>query len=229
MENTNSTIPIPQPVQLQAKVKSPQKSIRWGLLAALVSLTLFFAVSSVFIVQSRRNEAQIRLENQKIALENEQIVVEELPTSTPLPIPTNTPEPTIPVTPLSTWLSHRSTKYKYYFLYPPDWKLEQKPQADTKILEYLVLYPETASSSALPITLSYTSRTYSEALALNSSVAESITVASVAASRKVVKNSEGEVSIHIIVPNGTSNSFIFVAKDKYKGILDQIISTFFLK
>jgi hypothetical protein len=146
-------------------------------------------------------------------------------------IPTQTPTPTLIPTPTvapinASWKRFTSTKYGYTFQYPETYTAGVTNQTDPKILEFIVINPASASSAAvMNITLSYSTRTYAEALALNSTAAESITVAGVPGSRKVVRNSQNQVSVHVIFPDD-NRSVTFVAKDNYKDVLTQILSTF---
>jgi len=146
-----------------------------------------------------------------------------IPTETPTP--TEAPTPTVaPIT--ASWKRFTSTKYGYTFQYPETYTASVTTQTDPKILEFIVINPASASSSAvMNITASYSTRTYTEALALNSTAAESITVGTITGSRKVVRNSQNQISVHVILPDD-NRSLTFVAKDSYKDVLTQILSTF---
>lgn len=157
--------------------------------------------------------------------------VVELPVSTPIPTeivlkPTNTPTPTpiLTVDPTATWSAFVSKKYSYSLKYPPDWTAKITAQTDPKILEYVVLNPVATKAGTLFITLSYGTRTYQEALALDPQKGETITVASVSATKKNQRDSGGNPSINVIIPTGV-NTIIINAKEIYKSILDKILTT----
>lgn len=134
------------------------------------------------------------------------------------PTPTASPTPTLKNL-------YSNSKYGFSFRYPSGWTLVNKTQSDPKILLYLVLNPRGASSNELSITVSYGTRTYGEALDLNNQVAESIKVAGISSSRKILKDSKGIISIQVIIPD-SNNTFIFLSKEENKSILDQILTTF---
>lgn len=138
--------------------------------------------------------------------------------------PASTPTPTLTANALSNLSKSFSSTYDYYFRYPTTWGLTTPENTDAKILEYLVLNPK-GSEGGLAITVSYTTRTYQEALALNSQPAEGIVVGNVTSSRKVLKNSDGLISVQVIIPDGT-NTIIFLATETQKNTLNDILSTF---
>ncbi|MBI4089200.1 MAG: hypothetical protein HY424_00665 [Candidatus Levybacteria bacterium] len=154
------------------------------------------------------------------------------PTPTPLekisetPTPTLTPTPSIPMTELTaSWSAYVSSKYSYSIKYPIGWIAQKTVQQDPKILEYVVFNPKDATSSGnLSITLSYGTRTYNEALLIDPQVGEALIVASVSATKKNTKNSDGVESTSIIIPTGT-NTIIMYAKAKYVDILTQMLTT----
>lgn len=140
--------------------------------------------------------------------------------------PTITPTPTLAIVdPIATWSAFVSAKYSYSLKYPPDWTTKVTPQTDPKILEYVVFNPKDATKAGtLYITLSYGTRTYKEVLALDPQKGEAVTVASVSATKKNQKDSGGNPSINVIIPTGV-NTIIINAKEKYKDILDKMLTT----
>lgn len=140
--------------------------------------------------------------------------------------PTITPTPTLSIPdPIASFSAFVSAKYVYSIKYPPDWTAKVTPQTDPKILEYVVFDPKNATKAGtLSITLSYSTRTYKEVLALDPQKGEAITVASVSATKKNQKDSGGNMSINVIIPTGV-NTIIINAKEKYKDILDKMLTT----
>lgn len=157
------------------------------------------------------------------------------PTPTPLPqtvitdappTPTLTPIPTIiiPADPTATWSAFTSSKYSYSVKYPLGWTAQTTAQTDPKILEYVVFNPVATKAGTLSITLSYGTRTYSEALALDPQTGSTIMVASVSATKKNSKDSNGYKATNVIVPFGF-NTIIFNAKDTYLNRFNQMLTT----
>ncbi len=172
--------------------------------------------------------------NKKPSLSNKlsQIKVSPTPSPTPLPkiavsntLPTAIPTPNIPLKePIATWSAFTSSKYSYSIKYPPNWDTQITAQQDPKILEYVVFNPVATKAGTLSITLSYGTRTYAQALALDPQIGESIIVASVSATKKNSKDSNYNKATNIIVPF-ESNTIIFNAKDAFASIFNQMLTT----
>lgn len=154
-----------------------------------------------------------------------------VPTAAPLKqveiSPSNTPTPTPTIAFLdetATWSAFLSAKYDYSIKYPTDWAATISAQQDPKILEYVVFNPKSATQAGtLSITLSYGTRTYKEALALDSQKGEVVFVASVSATRKNLQDSQRNKSTSIIMPVDT-NTIVINAKEAYTKILDLMLT-----
>lgn len=149
---------------------------------------------------------------------------ETIPTEVPIPSVTPTPQPVFAIDPTATWSAFVSAKYAYSIKYPPNWTAKITTQEDTKILEYVVFNPVATKAGTLSITLSYGTRTYAQALALDPQTGEIIAVASASATKKSSKDSNNNKAINVIVPFGL-NTIIFNAKDTYSVFFDQMLST----
>jgi len=135
------------------------------------------------------------------------------------------PTPTLSIVdPTATWSAFISKKYSYSLKYPPLWTAKITTQTDPKILEYVVFNPAATKAGTLSITLSYGTRTNKEALALDPQVGQSMIVASVSATKKNTKDSNGNNATNIIVPFG-SNTIIFNAKDEFASLFNQMLTT----
>lgn len=158
-------------------------------------------------------------------LQTPTIPIANTPTTLP-PQPTPTPKLTLTslTDPTSTWSAYVSTKYSYSIKYPPNWTAQVTTQQDPKILEYVVFNPVATRAGTLSITLSYGTRTNKEALALDPQTGESIIVASLSATKKNSKDSNGNKAVNVIVPFGLS-TIIFNAKDAYSSFFNQMLST----
>lgn len=192
-----------------------------------VILLAFFFVSSVGMT------GYLLMANKKAPVPNkliqENILLAPSPTSLPKEVISNTPPPTptptiILVNPTATWSAFTSPKYSYSIKYPPSWTVQTTTQTDPKISEYVVFNPVATKAGTLSITLSYGTRTYSEALALDPQAGETILVASAAATKKNSKDSNGNKAVNVIIPAG-SNSIIFNAKDAFANLFAQMLTT----
>ena len=149
--------------------------------------------------------------------------------NTPITSLSQPPSPKLPSTSLKTdpsasWSAFVSSKYSYSIKYPPTWTAQITTQQDPKILEYVVFNEVSTKSGTLSITLSYGTRTYTEALALDPQIGESMVVASTSATKKNSKDSNGNKAINVIVPFGL-NTIIFNAKEAYSSLFDQMLTT----
>jgi len=79
----------------------------------------------------------------------------------------------------------------------------------------------------LSVTLTYTTRSYKEILDADPQPGETITVASISATRKLKEDSQRNVLISVSLPLN-SNTFVLLAKEKYKDIFNQMLSTLIL-
>src|SRR3990172_714997 len=144
----------------------------------------------------------------------------EIPTQPPL-----TPAPTIaPINPTASWSAFVSSAYSYSIKYPPNWTAQTIAQTDPKILEYVVFNPVATKSGTLSITLSYGTRTYQQALALDPQTGEIITVASASATKKNSKDSNEFKAVNVIVPFG-ANTIIFNAKEVHLNLFNRMLTT----
>lgn len=217
---------VQQPVIPQQSFFSKFKSFFSGnksLIILIVFLTLIsFGTTGYLLMTNKKTPKTINPSQMNVIL-----------TSSPTPTPQKTPSsaPSISPTPAialanltATWSAYVSSKYSYSIKYPPNWTALATTQQDPKILEYVVFNPVATKAGTLSITLSYGTRTYSEALALDPQIGQTIQVASVSATKKNSKDSNGNQATNIIVPFG-SNTIIFNAKNAYTNLFDQMLTT----
>lgn len=141
------------------------------------------------------------------------------------PSPTSTPSPSLaPIDETATWSAYISTKYAYSLKYPPQWTAQITTQPDPKILEYVVFNPVATKAGTLSITLSYGTRTYLEALALDAQIGEDIIIASASATKKISKDSNGYKATNVIISAGL-RTMIFNAKDAYANLFNKMLAT----
>lgn len=154
-----------------------------------------------------------------------------------LPTPTTTPKAsleghlsaTATPTPNSTtdWDTFTNAGYGYSIKHPKEWKATEVGSTDPKVPSFVVLNPDNVASpaSSLDITISTSTRPYSEVIALKSSTRSAITVSGLTGIKTTERNSDGNESIHVVL-SGTKYVYILVAKKKYEGVFNQIYPTF---
>ena len=222
---------LSQPIKV---FKQPEQEQTLLLFIKKNKISLIIAASVILLLLTG---VGILVFGQKKSMDTTKGSISPSPTEQTLAAPTvpvsqaqNQPISSVSATPTittSTWNTYKNTVYKYQLQYPGDWTLKNTASPDSKILEYLVLNPIILASNSASITVSYTTRTYTEALALSTQIGEIMKVASISSTKTTEKNSDGNISIRVVVPiNNNANTFIFVAQDAYKDILTQILATF---
>lgn len=194
------------------------------LIIVLALLIILFAGSGVLLLASQQGRDTI---SQFPIFNLPDNSVTTIPTPTITPVSTIQPTPRLDVT--ASWNTFLNSKYGYSIKFPIDWTVRKAGELEPKIPDYVIFNPEDATTSASTITISYSTRTYEEALSIDSQKGLPITVALVGGTQKVQKDSNGNIVINVILPK-KPNSIIFYAKEKYSDIFIQMLSTFkFLK
>jgi hypothetical protein len=140
--------------------------------------------------------------------------------STPTASPTATPDTT------AGWKTYPNSIYGYSIKYPPTWTATDLGQLEPKVPSFVTLNPSGSSPSAtLAITVSSSTRTYAENLALKSKTTTAVIISGVTASKTNEKDSDGNQSISIVIP-GSTYTYILVAKKAYESNFNQIYPTF---
>lgn len=133
-----------------------------------------------------------------------------------------TPKPT--TDPTNNWNTYTNSNYKYSIKYPLDWTVQNLGQLETKVPSFIVFNPKDATSTARMITISYSTRTYDEALSIGATNSETIKIGTISAAKKIEQDSNRNEVIHIIIPlKNNTNTLIFYAKSSYKTIFDQML------
>lgn len=141
--------------------------------------------------------------------------------STPTKVATSTPTPTID--PTALWNNYAAISYGYSIKYPIGWTVKNQGQLESQIPNYLIFNPST--ESARTITISYSTRTYQQSATMGATQSELIKVGTVSGIKKIEKDSDGNVSIHVVLPIKTNNSLVFYAKDAFKDIFDKMLNS----
>lgn len=213
----------PQQVSFFSKLKFFLLKNKFLIILIAILSTISFSISGYLLLANKKAPLSSVSVRKNIAL-----------VSSPTPLPQKaisdipsplTPTPVVILTnPTATWSAFESSKYTYSIKYPPNWNAQITTQSDPKILEYVVFNPTATKAGTLSVTLSYGTRTYLEALALDPQIGEAITVASVSATKKNSKDSNGYKATNVIVPFGI-NTITFNAKDAYATLFNQMLTT----
>lgn len=141
-----------------------------------------------------------------------------------------TPSSTISATPAfdptASWKTYSNSKYGYSIKHPFDWAASDIGSSDPKIPSFITLNPVEATPAAtLAITISTTTRTYTEVIGLKNKTRESITLSGAKGIKTTEKDSGGNETIHIVLP-GKTFTYILVGKKKYEDFFTDIYPTF---
>jgi hypothetical protein len=151
------------------------------------------------------------------------------PTPSGEPTPTNTPAPLQSPTPTpdytAGWSKYSNYEYKFSFLYPPGWKVTDTGNLEPKVPSYLSINQSTASASLHSITVSSSTRTYDEESVLHSSTRTSLIVNGLSGFKTEEKNSEGSMSIHVVL-KGSTYTYILIGKKTYESTFNLLYPTF---
>ncbi|HZE87251.1 MAG TPA: hypothetical protein VE090_03520 [Methylomirabilota bacterium] len=165
-----------------------------------------------------------------------QPALSQLP-SIPTTVPTALPSPSVIVQPSPTtiptltpinnsvvWKTYANTTYSYTIKYPPTWTVQDLGILEPKIPSYVVFNPNTASNSARSISLSVSSRSLQEQLAIGGAASSNVVVAGQQAYLQNLKDSDGNTSVSIIVPR-VNFLLVLHGKNTYRAIFDLMTTT----
>lgn len=149
-------------------------------------------------------------------------MAEELPTEIPTEIPTPTPTPD----PTAGWNTYVNAQYSYSIKYPLNWSAVDLGVLEPKVPSYVAFNLNTASQSAKSITISVSTRTNEEQLAIDGAGIP-YTVGSIQGTWANMKDSDGNASVSVILPR-TGTLLILHAKSNYISTLIQMLPTLYL-
>lgn len=223
----------PQPVQQQPfAFKRMPLRINKTIIISIVVLTIISLGSTTYMLVSpkqKKNLSSNELVNETIimpsAAPEDNTSVSNLDTPAKITsTPTITPAPT--TDPTNNWNTYTNSNYKYSIKYPLDWTVKNLGQLEPKVPSFVVFNPKDATETAKMITISYSTRTYDEAMAIGATNSEIIKVGTISAAKKTEQDSNRNELIHIIIPlKNNTNTLIFYAKSAYKTIFDQMLPT----
>lgn len=197
----------------------------WYLLIILILAIFSFGSSTYLLMKASPQKSANNYVSQVTSFPSPTFSLAQKAANTPTPtvLPATIPALTITPTPdpIASWSAYISTTSAYSIKYPPDWKAKATLQQDSKILEYVVFNPQNASASALSISISYSKRTYQEAIALRDQNGEKIKIASISGYKTVEQDSNRNVSLHAVFPIN-SNSIDIYSKQQYQDIFNKM-------
>ncbi len=201
--------------------KTPFYKNNYGLVLILFVLTLAMIIYIVFVPSARKLSSQTFLA----------LTQNNRPSSTPsIPIPTVTPEDTsIPDTPTPTlvpgisWVTYTNAKYGYSIKYSPDWVVQDQGALEPLVPSFVVFNTNIASTSSRFISVSVSTRSYSDQLAIGGA-GTPITVAAIKGTKEYFQDSSGEQSEDVVLPR-TNDLLIIRAKSAYETIFNYMLST----
>jgi hypothetical protein len=144
------------------------------------------------------------------------------PSSTISPTSTPTDAPTI--NPLAGWYTYTNSQYGYTIKYPPDWRVQDLGALEPKIPSYIVFNQNSATTSARSITISVSTRTYQEQLAIGSQTGSPIIVGSITGTLQFLQDSDRQQSSSVILPRA-NNLLILHTKTTYANTFNQMLTT----
>lgn len=140
---------------------------------------------------------------------------------TPTAIPTLNPTPTL--SPFAGWKTYQNLQYGYRIMYPPTWKLQDNGSLEPKIPSYIIFNQNTASAGARSITISGSTRTYEEQVAIDGP-GTPVNVANSYAIRQSFRDSNGQQSTAIVIPR-VNYLIILRSKSAYITTFNQMLTT----
>lgn len=138
------------------------------------------------------------------------------PTSVPTAVPT--------IDPLAGWYTYTNSQYGYTIKYPPGWRVQNLGVLEPKIPSYIVFNQNSATTSARSITISVSTRTYQEQLAIGGKSGSPIIIASITGTLQFLQDSDGKQSSSVILPR-TNNLLVLHTKTAYATIFNRMLST----
>jgi hypothetical protein len=186
-------------------------------LSVLLFLTLIGTAVTLFLIQNQTQNQSLPIPSQEEVTANidQPDVISSAPTKTPKMLAEET----------ATWNTFINSKYHYSIKYPIEWTVQKRGQLEPKIPDFVVFNPPDAATTSAIIRISYSLRTFDESKALNSQFGQPIVVASRSGVRKVLQDSNNDISINVILPY-SQNSIILFSKEKYSEVFTQMLSTF---
>lgn len=202
----------PQKPSLLQQIKAHKTPI---ILASLGVLVLTGMIT--YLVVSPRQKTLVAPANQEPV---SAVFPTRIPTDTPTPQPSATP---VPTTVSTAWKTYNNSVYNYSIKYPPAWTVRNLGALEPLIPSYVVFNPETASQSARSITISISTRSYTDQLALAASNSAT-TVGGITGTKQYFRDSDGNTSTVITLPR-TNNLLVLRAKTAYLSIFNQMLTT----
>jgi hypothetical protein len=144
---------------------------------------------------------------------------------TPTPVTIGSPTPTGDVT--VSWLTFKNYVYGYSFAYPPDWTVTDLGNLGSLTPSEMTVNPSntTSPNTALTITITSSTRTFAEEVALRSSSRTTVNVNGLTGSLTQEQDSNGNVWTDIVL-QGAKYTYILTGKSSYSSTFTPFYGTF---
>lgn len=209
--------PLPPPASANS-LSSKIKAHKTAVIMASVGFVLLSGMITYLVISPSRKTLVAPMEQERLITPPTITPTPQLSPTTPQP--TATPVPTIPST---AWKTYNNATYGYSIKYPPDWTARDLGALEPKIPSYVVFNSPTATASARNITISISTRSYTDQLALGAS-GSATTVGGIAGTKQSFQDSDGNTSTVVTLPR-TSNLLVLRMKTKYLTTFNQMLTT----
>lgn len=124
------------------------------------------------------------------------------------------------------WKLYSNIRAGYSLKYPPTWAAKSYGQTDETTIDFAAFNPdEVIDNKTTAVRISYTTRSYDEALKLSTAESKKITVGGVVGAKKEIQDSQKNKFISVILPLD-DNSITLTAKQEFEDEFNNILSTF---
>lgn len=217
------------PPQVALQPQLPKKSFREQIrerktLIIIGCITLFILLGTgAYFFAPIRDTMVAPANTENTGFENVTIPSPTPRRTTQLAIPTPTPTPLPTPGPSTTWKTYTNSVNGYTIKYPPDWRVYNPGSLDPKVPSYITFIPPSATESARLITITISTRTYAEQLALGTS-SSAITAAGIQGTKQFFQDSNGAQSTAVILPR-SNNLLILRTKTEALSTFNLMLST----
>ena len=221
-QTSNESIsPIPQ-------VRTTRKFLSSKIVFIALSITVTLSLSAGTYSLIASSQTPITSPREPVALQLPLSPTPFIRISTPTASPTPSPSPTILPTATPTpqpivWNRYNNILYGYSIDYPPDWNVQDLGILEPQVPSFIVFNPNSASTSARALTISVSTRTYQDQLALGAS-SSAITVAGIIGTKQSFSDSDGNTATLVVLPR-TNNLLLISAETAYEAFFNQMITT----
>jgi len=209
-------VPLQEKKSLLSKIKAHKTNFILIIIGFIILLSLTFYLVSPF-----KNSLFSPAEDENLAIPT--LAPVRAPTKSALAVPTLSSTTPTPDPQVKDWQTYTNATYGYRVKYPVDWTASDLGQLEPKVPSYIVFKTKTATTSARYITISTSTRTYSEQLALAAS-GSAITVAGISGTKQSFQDSDGNTST-VVTLQRDNNLLVLRSKTPYLSTFNLMLTT----